>query len=313
MLTDPLALIRELGGDELSERLAAVEVRLLEVGEPSQFARATISAGGKRLRPLLIFLAGLDCGEQAALVRAAVSIELVHAATLVHDDVLDNAPLRRGSPSVFALAGRDGATQTGDFLFSRAFAELAANASVEQLQTLSRASSALSRGELLQREDAYNTEVGVERYLERCRLKTSALFEAACELGSLICGAPALGGFGRDIGLAFQVLDDVLDISGPVERTGKARGTDLLDGTVTLPLIYGRRLDPALAALSLREIADPEAVCDLLVECGALEQARAFAQELVARAKRELPQRGISERRRRGLELVADGVVARFA
>ena len=185
----------------------------------------------------------------AGLLRAAVAVELIHSATLVHDDVLDGAHLRRGRPTVVAVAGRGMATATGDLLFSRAFSELAANGSPEQIRVLSSASSALAEGELMQRADAWNAATTRERYLARCDLKTARLFQAACELGALEGGGPVelLGRFGRRIGLAFQLLDDVLDVSGPAARTGKHRGTDLLDGTVTLPLIVARERDPELA------------------------------------------------------------------
>ena len=130
------------------------------------------------------------------------------------------------------------------------------------MRALSRATSALAEGELLQRADAWNSGVAVERYLYRCELKTARLFEAACELGALAVGRDAgdiaaLGAFGRRIGLAFQLLDDVLDVSGPAERTGKHRGTDLLDGTVTLPLILARGRDETIAAIDLRAITTP--------------------------------------------------------
>ncbi len=162
-------------------------------------------------------------------MRAAASVELVHSATLVHDDVLDAADLRRGRPTVVATAGRDMATATGDLLFSRAFAELAANGRPEQVRVLSDASSALAEGELLQRADAFDPGVPLERYLRRCELKTASLFEASCLLGALESSAGdgearALAAFGRRIGLAFQLLDDVLDVSGPASRTGKTRG-----------------------------------------------------------------------------------------
>ena len=152
------------------------------------------------------------------------------------------------------------------------------------------ASSALAEGELLQREDAWNVDVPRERYLRRCDLKTARLFEAACRLGALEGGGPAdaLGDFGRRIGLAFQLLDDVLDVSGPAERTGKHRGTDLLDGTVTLPLILARERDPALAALDLRAVRTPRqaaAVCDAIAATGVLDEARGDALEMVAAAK----------------------------
>jgi geranylgeranyl pyrophosphate synthase len=307
-----VAAIVELGGARMAARMAAVETRLLEICATDEDARRTVAAGGKRLRPLLVFLAGFDGESDRPLVRGAVAVELVHSATLVHDDVLDAAPLRRGRPTVYARGGRAAATATGDLLFSRGFAELAANGSAEQLRVLSAASSALARGELVQREDAWSPTVSVERYLYRCELKTASLFEAACRLGAGPGLAEALGGFGRSIGVAFQILDDVLDVSGPAERTGKARGTDLLDGTVTLPLIVGRQRDPGLAELDLRGIEDAEAVCERIVATGAIEVARGQALDLVAAAKAGLPA-GLMAGQRRALELVADGVVERYA
>jgi geranylgeranyl pyrophosphate synthase len=317
MTGDPaVARVVDAGGDGIPSLLAAVETRLAAAagghGEVlAAHAGATIAAGGKRLRPLLVLLVG---GTDAdGLVRAATAVELVHAATLVHDDVLDAAALRRGRPTVVAAAGRRMATATGDLLFSRAFAELALNDDPEQIRALSRASSALARGELLQREDAFDASVSVERYLLRCELKTAALFEAACELGALVAGretAP-LAAFGRRIGLAFQLLDDVLDVSGPAERTGKHRGTDLLDGTVTLPFILARQRDPSIATLDSRVAtpADAGALCDRIASTGALDDARARALDLVEEAKLELPDLP----QRRALELVADGVVERYS
>jgi geranylgeranyl pyrophosphate synthase len=210
------------------------------------------------------------------------------------------------------------AIAVGDLLFSRAFAELALTGSLAAVRTLSRASSALAEGELLQREDAWNADVSVERYLRRCELKTAALFEASCELGAQH-GAHGtehgLRAFGRRIGLAFQLLDDVLDVSGPPERTGKPRGTDLLDGTVTLPLILARERDPELAQLDLRAVRTPEqaeGVCDAIAATGALEAARGEALAMVAEAKADLP--ALPEpSQQAALELVADGVVDRYS
>jgi geranylgeranyl pyrophosphate synthase len=254
-------------------------------------------------------------GHDAAL-RAAVAVELVHSATLVHDDVLDAAVLRRGRPTVVASGGRSLATATGDLLFSRAFAELAGGGSVEAVRVLSDASSALVQGELLQREDAWELQTTRERYLRRCDLKTARLFRAACELGALAGGGNValLGEFGERIGLAFQLLDDVLDVSGPAERTGKHRGTDLLDGTVTLPLILAREREPQIAQLDLRAVLTPEqaeSVCDAIAATGALEEARRIALEMVAEAKADLP--ALPEpSQQAALELVADGVVDRY-
>ena len=243
-------------------------------------------------------------------------------ATLVHDDVLDAAPLRRGRPTVFASAGRGAATATGDLLFSRAFAELASTGSTAGVRMLSRASSALARGELMQRADAWSDTVTLERYIERCELKTASLFAAACSLGALLGDPPAgaeetLAAFGRHVGLAFQILDDVLDVSGPSERTGKHRGTDLLDGTVTLPLILARRSDPQLAAMDLRAVvtdhAQAQAVCERIADTGALDASRDHAMVHVAEAKASLAGVRLPRGRRVALDLVADGVVERYA
>jgi geranylgeranyl pyrophosphate synthase len=320
-VTGPVTEVMRAGGSHIPDLLDRVEQGLAEVAAGhgallAEHAGATIAAGGKRLRPLLVFLAA-DAEDGEGLVRAAAAVELVHSATLVHDDVLDAAALRRGVPTVVATAGRGAATATGDLLFARAFAELAANGRADEIQVLSEASSALAEGELLQRADAWNAEVSLERYLRRCELKTARLFEAACRLGALEAGgAPeGLGAFGRRIGLAFQLLDDVLDVSGPAERTGKQRGTDLLDGTVTLPFILARARDAGLAALDPRSIdsaAVAEDVCDRIAATGALDEARARALEMVNEAKAALPA-GLSARQRHALELVATGVVARYA
>jgi geranylgeranyl pyrophosphate synthase len=317
-----LALV-EAGGAHVPALMARLEQRLEALATShgallAEHAGATIRAGGKRLRPLLVFLAAGDTAgpNHDGVLRAAVAVELIHSATLVHDDVLDAAPLRRGRPTVVATAGRAIATATGDLLFSRAFAELAENGRPDEIRVLSDASSGLAEGELLQREDAWNVEVTRERYLHRCDLKTARLFQAACRLGALEGGGGAeeLGVFGRRIGLAFQLLDDVLDVSGPAERTGKHRGTDLLDGTVTLPFILARERDPELAALDLRSVRTPaqaEAVCDAIAATGVLEQARSEALEMVAAAKTELPE--LPEGQRAALELVADSVADRYA
>lgn len=274
-------------------------------------ASATLAAGGKRLRPLLVLLCAGPGGGDAA-VRAAASVELVHMASLVHDDVLDAAPLRRGQPTVVASSGRDRAVGVGDLLFSRAFALLAQAGDDRSVALLSEASSALARGELAQRRDAFDPTISERRYLERCLLKTATLFECACRLGR---DEEALGAFGAEIGLAFQLLDDVLDVAGPPERTGKARGTDLLDGTVTLPLIAAAELDPELAEVDLRGLDAPaaEALCERIAASGALERVRARALAMVDVAKRRLSSPAFDDEQRQLLGLVADGVVQRYS
>ena len=300
----------------LPARLGEVEELLREAvaghGENlGEDAGATLGAGGKRLRPMLVLLcAGPERSDAA--IRAATAIELVHMATLVHDDVLDDAPLRRGLPTVAATSGRERATATGDLLFSRAFALLAETGDARSVALLADASVALARGELAQRRDAFDLGLDEERYLWRCRLKTGRLFECACLLGR---DDEALREFGAEIGLAFQLLDDVLDVSGPPERTGKARGTDLLDGTVTLPLIEAAAADPGIreADLQALDAAGAEALCDRIAATGALDRVRAHALEMVATAKWALERAAFEPEQRQLLALVADGVVQRYS
>lgn len=312
------------GGEHVAPLLSRIEERLraeaaVHRGELARHGGETVAAGGKRLRPLLLLLAAgppADPQQEERLVRGGAAIELVHSATLVHDDVLDAAALRRGRPTVVAQAGRAAAVATGDALFARAFKSFR---EAEEIRILSGACSALALGELVQRADAWDAAITVDRYLRRCELKTARLFEAACRLGALAtgrAGAPDLGPFGRRIGLAFQILDDVLDVSGPAERTGKHRGTDLLDGTVTLPLILARERDGGLAAIDLRGVRgaeQAEALCERIAGTGALAAAREFALELVAEAKRELDGPSLGAERAHALALVADGVVARYS
>jgi len=314
-------------GSHVPGLLARVERRLvtLVTGHGpvlAHHAGHTIDAGGKRLRPLLVILAaGPRAAGRPELIAAAAAVELIHSATLVHDDVLDGASLRRGVPTVWAQGGRALAVATGDLLFSRAFSELTAAGPLESVQALSRATSALAEGELLQRQDAWNPAVPVDRYLLRCELKTARLFEASCRLGALAAQAPAdqvaaLGAFGRGIGIAFQLLDDVLDVAGPAALTGKHRGTDLLDGTVTLPLILARERDPMLAAVDLRAIAgadQAEALCDRIAATGALEAAQARAHAIVEQATQQLGPLDLDPRQRAALSLLAASVADRNA
>jgi len=312
----PVTAVLDASSRWLPARMGEVEERLrVEIrdhGEQlGEDAASTLAAGGKRLRPMLVLLCGGEAGGESA-VRAATAIELVHMATLVHDDVLDQAPLRRGHPTVAATSGRARAIATGDLLLSRAFALLARAGDARSVALLAEAAVSLARGELAQRQDAFDTGISEARYLDRCRLKTATLFECAVTLGR---DDEELRRFGARVGLAFQLLDDVLDVTGPPERTGKARGTDLLDGTVTLPLILAAERDPGLLTIDLQGL-DPEGaeqVCERIAATGALETVRARALDLVAEGKRKLAAVGFDGEGRRLLELVADGMVQRYS
>jgi octaprenyl-diphosphate synthase len=220
-------------------------------------------------------------------------------ASLVHDDIVDAARLRRGRAAAWTAHGPFAAKATGDHLFARAFATLAATGSVEGVATLADASLALARGEALQRLQRGNPDTTVEAYLERCALKTGALFAAACVLG----GGSAR--FGRLLGIAFQIVDDVLDCSGQTIETGKVPGTDLRDGTPTLPLLLAGREDEvvrrALAGGPL------EGALVRVASTGALERSREAALDYARRARASLN----GAARREELEALVDAVVDR--
>lgn len=238
-----LAVVAETPG--LDAYLDEVEVRLADAvaSHPGLAASAAAEAlaGGKRLRPLLVFVA--STAGAAPPVEAGVAVELVHIATLVHDDLVDRAQLRHGRSSVWSDHGPSVAVATGDYLFARAFAELAGTGDAGAVELLARAAVSLSRGEALQRLQAHEPDTTVEAYLERCALKTGKLFEAACLLGGR---RPSLGHFGLALGIAFQIADDILDCTGEATETGKLPGTDLRDGTPTLPLLLAAREDTAV-------------------------------------------------------------------
>jgi geranylgeranyl pyrophosphate synthase len=264
-----------------------------------------LAAGGKRLRPLLVFLAAPP--EREPPVVPAVSVELVHMATLVHDDLIDRAGYRRGCASAWTRHGPGAARAAGDYLFARAFAELAAAGDGRAVSTLASACLCLARGEALQRAQAHDPETPVESYLERCALKTGKLFEAACLLGAGGDATPDLAEFGLALGIAFQITDDILDCTGETIDTGKISGTDLREGTPTLPLLLAAHEDAvvrrALAGGSL------DGALVRVAATGALERSRRVALEYAERARASLN----GELHRGELEALTYAVVDRRA
>jgi geranylgeranyl pyrophosphate synthase len=275
----PLTSIREAPGLDLY--LRALEERLEAAvgaysGVVAEVGAEALAAGGKRLRPLLVYLSAPAGSSPLA---AGVAVELVHMATLMHDDLIDGARIRRGRASAWSMYGPDAARASGDYLFARAFAELASTGDTHAVSILADATLCLARGEALQRSQRYDPDTTVEAYLERCGLKTGKLFEAACRLA----GGP--GPFGLALGIAFQITDDILDCSGVTIETGKIAGTDLREGTPTLPLLLAARRDEvvreALAGGPLLE-----GVLVRVAATGAIEESRevAFAYARNARA-----------------------------
>lgn len=247
----------------MAEELARLETELLaDLGADTELAaepmRALFEAGGKRMRPALVFLVGKLAGAgYERLAPAAKAVELIHASTLVHDDVIDHSPTRRGVPTVAAGAGEGTAIVVGDFYFARAYGEAARTGDAEVVGLLARAVTNVCEGELRQQSERYRYRPGLYRYFRRIRLKTASLLEAACETGALLAGLPAdqreaLRLYGLYLGLAFQVADDLLDYVGEAQEVGKPVGHDLLEGSATLPLMLARTdLDvaPRLAEL----------------------------------------------------------------
>jgi geranylgeranyl pyrophosphate synthase len=221
--------------DELEQRLEIAVAR--HPGLVEAVGRSAIAAGGKRLRPLLVHLTATD---RDAALTAGVAVELVHVATLVHDDLIDGAELRRGRTSAWREHGEHAARAGGDYLFARAFHELASSGDLEGVAILARACRAIARGEAMQQRQAHDPDTPVDAYLERIALKTGKLFEASCLLGSR---DPRLGGFGLALGTAFQIADDILDCVGETIETGKIPGADLREGVPTLPLLLAAQED----------------------------------------------------------------------
>jgi octaprenyl-diphosphate synthase len=212
-----------------------------------QLAGHVVAAGGKRLRPMLTLAAAKLCGyEGERHVTLATCIEFIHTATLLHDDVVDESALRRGVDSANAVWGNQASVLVGDFLFSRSFELMVEDGSVEVMGILSSASARLAEGEVMQLLTANDTDTGETEYLEVIAAKTAQLFAAACRLGAVVAERPkveaeALDAFGMNLGITFQLIDDVLDYSAKQAELGKEVGDDFRDGKITLPVILAYR------------------------------------------------------------------------
>jgi octaprenyl-diphosphate synthase len=295
-----------------------------DVALVSQVAEYIVAAGGKRLRPALVLLscgaAGYEepAGRDIRLQLAAV-IEFIHTATLLHDDVVDESPLRRGRSTANAAFGNAAAVLVGDFLYSRAFQMMVETDNMRVMRVLADATNTIAGGEVLQLMGSHDPAVDEARYLEVIRRKTAKLFEAAARLGGVLARADeateaGLADYGMHVGTAFQLIDDVLDYSGDAATIGKSLGDDLAEGKPTLPLIHvmstGR---PEQAALVRRAIVEGgrEAFGGVLAAiraCGALDYSRAAARREAEAAARAIAPLPASEFKQSLLELASFSV-----
>lgn len=262
----------------------------------NQVAEYIISAGGKRIRPVLVLLMANACAYQGAAHHSlAAVIEFIHTATLLHDDVVDESSMRRGKLTANALFGNAASVLVGDFLYSRAFQMMVTVDNARVMRIVADATNVIAEGEVLQLLNMHNPDVDEEDYLRVIRSKTAKLFEAAAQLGALIAGADesgidAAGEYGRSLGTAFQLIDDVLDYSGNADEIGKNVGDDLREGKPTLPLIYlMKHGTPAQRELvrSCIENGDEQHFNDILAAItasGALEYTRQEATKAARRA-----------------------------
>lgn len=267
-----------------------------EVALVNQIAEYIISAGGKRIRPVLVLLIanaysyrGTDHHQLAAVV------EFIHTATLLHDDVVDESSLRRGRKTANALFGNAASVLVGDFLYSRAFQMMVSVGDIRIMQILADATNVIAEGEVLQLLNMHDPDVSEERYTQVIRSKTAKLFEAAAQLGALIAGASdaeieAAAEYGRSLGTAFQLIDDVLDYSGQADDIGKNVGDDLREGKATLPLIYlmehGTEEQRQLVRNCIENGDEQhfDAVLFAVTTSGALDYTKRKAEEASARA-----------------------------
>ena len=281
-------------------------------------AEYLVGAGGKRLRPALLLLACGALGYRGeARFTAAAVIEFIHTATLLHDDVVDESELRRGAPTANAAFGNAAAVLVGDFLYSRSFQMMVELDDMRVMQVLADATNVIAAGEVLQLMGSHDPQVDEARYLEVIRRKTAKLFEASARLGAVLARKDGLeeplATYGRHVGTAFQLIDDVLDYSGEAATIGKSLGDDLAEGKPTLPLIHAMRTAGPRADLIRQAIRDGgrgdfPAVLEAIRGCGSLDYARAAAQREAQAAQRALAPLPASEFKESLLKLASFSV-----
>jgi heptaprenyl diphosphate synthase len=293
-----------IGAPIRAELCAAEEklLRLLDSNEAliGEICHYLVDGGGKRLRPLFILLAYRACGGSDAKIEdaidAAIALELIHSATLLHDDIIDGGMLRRGKPSAYARYGAAASLIAGDYLFCRAF-ELCGRFEERLVHTAARACIQLTEGEVMEGRMRYRAAANLSDYIAIITRKTASLFSAGGRVAADLAGAGSetigeMERLGHSVGLAFQMIDDLLDILGPEEKIGKPVGSDLRLGIMSLPVVLGLRSNPELTALfcngTYLEAPMLDRVLSLLREPELIERGRAMAAQHIAVARESL-------------------------
>jgi octaprenyl-diphosphate synthase len=290
--------VRDLLSDEMAQVDAVIRRRLAsDVALINQISHYIVSAGGKRVRPALLLLFANALGFRGAeRFELAATVEFIHTATLLHDDVVDESELRRGRATANALFGNAASVLVGDFLYSRAFQMMVSVNRMRVLDVLAEATNVIAEGEVLQLLNMHDPDTSVDDYLRVIRSKTAKLFEASARLGAVLAGAaPATeescAAYGRSLGTAFQLVDDLLDYGGTTETLGKNVGDDLREGKPTLPLLVAlERGTPAEQALIRHAIEHGEParlheIAAIVQRTGALDATRAAAELEAQRAR----------------------------
>lgn len=294
----PIHALRDL----LAQEIRAVNTLILQslesrIERVNQIGEYIVNSGGKRIRPLIVLLSSNACNAPAAeMIQMAVIIEFIHTATLLHDDVVDLSALRRGKPTANAVWDNASAVLVGDFIYSRAFQMIAALNNSEATATLAETTNVIAEGEVLQLAHRQQPDLSESQYLQVIEYKTAKLFEAASFLGAVLGDQPrpikqAMAHYGHHLGLAFQLVDDVLDYTDNNPQWGKNLGDDLAEGKATLPLIYAMQHGSADIAATIRHAILTKATDRLdiiqsgIVSSGAIDYTMRLAQHAVQNAK----------------------------
>jgi octaprenyl-diphosphate synthase len=301
---DALTALTRLVGEDMAACNRAILARMHSPVELiPQLAAHIVAAGGKRLRPVLTLAAARMCGyaSGARHVHLAACVEFIHTATLLHDDVVDESQLRRGQASANAVFGNKASVLVGDFLFARAFQLMVEDGSLPVLRILSAAAATIAEGEVLQLATQNDLSTTEERYLDVVRGKTAALFAAACEVGAVVADRPlaetaALRGYGTNLGIAFQLVDDALDYAADQAVLGKTVGDDFREGKITLPVLaaygHGSATERAFWRRTIEASEQTEADLDealrLIERSGAIRVTLDRAAEFADHAKADL-------------------------